>query len=229
MVVSVKYWFMVALLVLVAGVSAADVSLFDYALNLDGVVYDGGSGFPSNVDLSGFDTATGLGVITVTTAGEGTHTVLGFFDHEIDENSNTFFNEYGATGGAPAAGETWEIDEPGFSFGDIYTHFKAMALDYTNAVPSPQPDDVSMAIGRGGFSLTGGQTGTVVMKVTQTEPSSGFYLIQTDPDSSASIYLQSSLTIRDTGTPAPEFPAPAAPLAIIGIMFAAVAVFRKDR
>lgn len=229
MAVSRNYWFMVALLVLVAGVSAAEVTLFDYALNLDGVVYDGDSGVPANVDLSGFDPVTGMGVIRITIEGEGTHTVLGFFDHEIDDTTNTFFNEYGAPGGTPAAGETWEIDEPGYVFGDIYSHFAAMALDNTNAVPSSGPDDVSMAIGWNGFSLTSGQTGTVVMTVSPTEPSSGFYLVHTDPDSKASIYLQSSLTIRDTGTSVPEFPTMAVPLAITGLMLAAAAVCRKGR
>src|SRR5438105_4449352 len=53
-------------------------------------------------------------------------TNLRFFpmlDAEIDERTNTFFNEYGATNGAPGLGifdpDRWQIDEPGFQTGTL--------------------------------------------------------------------------------------------------------------
>lgn len=212
-----------ALLLLIAGVSAADITLFGYAINQDGVVSNGGS-IPGNVDMSGFDTAAGLGTITVTLDQPGTHTVLGFFDHEIDEQTNTFFNELGGVGGSPAPGEVWEIDEPGFVAGNIYTNFVAMSLENQNDIL--EPDDVSMAIGWKDFSLADGETATIGMTLSTTAPSSGFYLVHTDPESEASIYLQSSLMITGTPAPVPEFPGLVMPLAITMMLLAVIAIRR---
>lgn len=81
-----------------------------------------------------------------------------FLDAEIDEPINSFFNEYGdvigtvGTGAADADPDSWEIDEPGFLFGDIYDNLFLGALDNSNGVPSSFPDDPSMALG---FSLGG--------------------------------------------------------------------------
>jgi hypothetical protein len=81
-----------------------------------------------------------------------------FFDHEIDAASNSYLNEYGATHGTPATGQTWEIDEPGWAAGytppgpiqgDIYGHALAgpSSLDNLNSVFSAFPYDVSWALG----------------------------------------------------------------------------------
>ena len=95
---------------------------------------------PGNWSFALFDTATGLGTATATVTGAGIHNVLFFLDIEIDEAINTFFNEFGSVIGAPGAGLSWEIDEPGFGgFGDIYANFVAGALDSTNGVPSVPP------------------------------------------------------------------------------------------
>lgn len=192
---------------------AADVNLFEGAINLDGIVHPLGA-MPASVNTSAFDATTGLGQITVSVTGAGAHNVLGFFDHEIDETVNTFFNEYGAMVGVPAAGQSWEIDEPGFVFGDIYTHLMAGALDNTNGVPNTSPDDVSMALGWS-FSLAADETATLRFKVGTQEPAGGFYLSQTDPDSQASIYLTSTLNIFQGG---PDIPEPASvALVLLGL------------
>lgn len=160
------------------------------ALNKDGTVTDP---YPA-----GF---SGLGTVTINVSGVGSHYVGWYFDDEIDEAANTFFNEYGFTSGSPAAGQSWEIDEPGFVYGDIYANLVANALDNSNGVPST-PDDVSMALGWD-FILSSGQTATISYLVSLTEPLSGFYLAQYDPDSVATIYFSSSLSIRSTGVPEP--------------------------
>ena len=185
-----------ALFIMVVGAtiaSAATITLFQYDLN------SGGGG----TNLSGFDTSTGLGTIVVTVAAAGNHSVLAFFDHEIDEATNTFFNEYGEAVGAPAAGQSWEIDEPGYVYGDIYANFLAGALDNANGVPASAPDDVSMALGWT-FSLAADETAYIIFRVSEIAPSSGFFLIQTDPDSPAAIYLSSNLDIRGGGGQIPE-------------------------
>jgi len=112
--------------------SAADIILFDFGLNIDGdTTCNEGLGCDTNgaADLggiagvgdSGFNYTTGLGVLSITLTGSGAHYVGLFVDHEIDEPLNTFFNENGNVGGTGAAGQSWEIDEPGYVFGNIFS------------------------------------------------------------------------------------------------------------
>jgi hypothetical protein len=156
-----------------------------------------GDPIPAGADISGFDTVTGLGTILVSVGGAGSHYVSLFVDHEIDQATNTFFNEYGDTSGSAAAGQTWEIDEPGYLFGDIYDNFLVSALDGTNAVPSGLDDDVSMAQGWD-FALAAGETAEVTFVLASVQPS-GFYLSHTDPDSNTTFYFSSSVDISPSG------------------------------
>jgi hypothetical protein len=184
--------------------SAAVISLFEYAFNIDGVITVDSA--PAGANIAGFDTTTGLGSITVTLSGAGSRYVGLFVDHEIDQASNTFFNEVGFAFGTPAAGQTWEIDEPGYLDGDIFENFQDGTLD--NAIGESVygntafPDDVSMALAWS-FNLTADQTAVISFLLSQTRPTSGFYLEQFDTDSQASIFFSSSLTIRGDTTPIP--------------------------
>lgn len=190
--------------------SAAVISLFDYAFNINGTVTSQAA--PGGVNVGGFDTSTGLGTINVTVSGAGNKYVALFVDHEIDEETNTFYNENGSTAGAPAADQSWEIDEPEYVFGDIWTNFNAGLLDGSNPVPAGSEDDVSMAMGWD-FTLASGQTALINFLISETAPNSGFYLIHTDPDSQAAIYLSSRLDIRGGGSNIPE----PATLALVGV------------
>ena len=176
----------------VSATSAAVITLGDYdgdhGLNKDGVVTT-----PS---------FTGLGTITVNVSDAGPHYVSWFFDDEIDEVDNTYFNEYGFTSGSLAVGQSWEIDEPGWSYGNIRANFAASSLDNSNGVPESFPDDVSMALGWS-FTLEAGYTATISFLVSETAPSLGFFLAQQDPDSDATIYFSSTLTKTSTGVPEP--------------------------
>ena len=185
-----------------SGVRAAPV-LFDFALNLDGVLTTPGDPLPAAVDASSFDFATGLGAMSITFApgAAGDYFVGAFFDHEIDETVNTFFNEFGAVSGTAAAGQSWEIDEPGFAFGDIFTHFLAGALDHTNGVPAGLDDDVSLAMGFD-VSLAADEFAVIDFLVSETTPS-GFFLSHTDPDSDVTFYL-SGTVLSGKGQALPE-------------------------
>ncbi len=174
--------------------------LFEWAVNQDGAVSQ--VSLPVNWNGAGFDFMTGLGALTATITGTGSHSVLLFLDIEIDEETNTFFNEVGTISGTPAADQSWEIDEPGFVFGDIFTNFTTGTLDNSNGVPATGPDDVSVALGWN-FVLGAGQSALVTFHVTDVMPQGGFYLVQTDPDSPASIYFASNLTVRDETIPEP--------------------------
>lgn len=186
---------------------AADITLFQWAFNVNGVVSNptGGDLLPAGVNVAGFDSTTGLGTIFVTVTGAGTGYVALFLDPEIDEAINTFFNEYGQAVGVPAAGQSWEIDEPGYIFGDIYDNLVAGTLDNTVGVPDTNPDDVSMALAWA-FSLDAGQTASIRFDVSQTTPAGVFYLQHTDPDSAEDLYFSSELTVRG----GPVIPAPGA-------------------
>lgn len=182
--------------------SRAGIALFEYAFNIDGTVSNppGGDPVPPEVNLSGFDTDTGLGQITAKIRNTGSGTVDSFFDVffdiDIDENLNTFFNEYGAAHGTPAPGQSWEIDEPGYVFGDIYDNFAAGTLDNSNGVPQGSEDDVSMALGWD-FALQPHYSAQIRVSVSDVAPVGvDFYLQQTDPDSPADIYLWGELAVR---------------------------------
>ena len=105
--------------------------------------------------------------------------------------------------GTAAAGQSWEIDEPGYSFGDIFSNLLGSTLDNGNGVPAGSEDDVSMAMGWD-FSLLDGETAVIQFLISNSAPVSGFYLTQTDPDSGASIYFSSSLNVGGTVIPEPS-------------------------
>lgn len=178
----------------------AAIVLFDYGFNIDGDVSMPlqGDPLPAAVDISGFDDLTGLGSIAVTIDGAGVHNFDAFFDHEIDELTNTYFNELGSATGTLAAGQSWEIDEPGFFDGDIFMNFENSALDNAIGVSifgnTLFPEDVSMAIGWD-FTLAVGETATIMLALSTDVVPTGFYLEHLDPDSNKSVYLSSTLSI----------------------------------
>jgi len=172
--------------------SSAGLALLDIAWNLDGAV---SSSLPPGSTL---DRPVGFGTLEFSFASAGPHSGYLFVDHEMSADSNTFFNELGGVGDAPApAGLSWEIHEPSYSSGNIYTHFVLGTLD--NSIGSPGPEDVSMAIGWD-FDLTA--TGTAIMRfsLTASEPS-GFHLKHWDPQSGEVVYLSSSLEVIDVPEP----------------------------
>ncbi len=186
---------------------AALIDLYDWGFNVDGTtyrsddVYDdvASPALPGVIDDSLFDYSVGyqdgggLGMVTVTIAGDGNpHSVHMFVDHEIDEFDNTYFNETGSANGTPGTGESWEIDDP--VFGDIVDNLYDLPLDNTNSAV----DDVSMALGWD-FDL-GFDDATVTFVLTEDKPDDVFYLEHYDPDSQASVYFYSTLNGKG-GTP----------------------------
>jgi hypothetical protein len=120
----------------------------------DGDLGSAGVGFSFGYGLSADGTDLTLAYSFTNNTGSPLSNVrfFSFLDAEIDEPVNTFFNEFGELGGSSADAaeedaDQWEIDEPGFVFGDIYSNLLAGALDGTNAVPAGSFDDVSMGLG----------------------------------------------------------------------------------
>ena len=168
------------------GASAAQIDLAGWATYSDGA-YTGHDLVPNQTIVSQS--------FSLTFTGAGSHTAIGFVDAEIDQDINTWFNEFGAATGSLASGQSWEIDEPGYVFGDIIANMKAGFLDNGNGVPANGPDDVSMALGWD-FILGADQTAVVTFLLSSDVPTTDFYLSQTDPDSDATIYFSSRLVVR---------------------------------
>ncbi len=101
-----------------------------------------------------------LGTVGITYTNTGAAAMAGvrfvaFADLDIERGANGFANEYGSLvslatpPGSPAgavAANGWEIDEPGFRFGNILANAAAGTLDNFHAIPGSAPDDVSFAL-----------------------------------------------------------------------------------
>jgi len=182
--------------------------LTELAFNLDGAISDyiKPDAFPG---FAAFDTDTGLGTITYTVTGAGTHYVSAFLDHELNLATTGFFPELGSVSGTPAAGETWGIGHP---YGGIFADFQASALANSNTLPGSAIVDLdaSMALARS-FTLAADERAVISFIVGIGQPGSGFFLVQTDadPDGNAidgeSIYFSDTLTVTKIGPqPVPE-------------------------
>jgi hypothetical protein len=151
-----------------------------------------------------------------------------FLDAEIDESLNTFFNEYGAISSVTGVGEadtgadSWEIDEPGYLFGDIYDNLLAGTLDNSNDVPAGLQDDVSLALGFDLGSLVEGATVTGVFELSRQDIGG---LAQFDDDSADGFYFNGIVHV-DEGDPI-AVPEPSIPLMLaVPLLFV---LFRQKR
>lgn len=128
--------------------------------------------FSNDLDVNNFGTMTWS--LTNNTGFDLTNlSLFGFLDAEIDEVINTFFNEFGTTsdlvlGGGSGDGlaDSFEIDEPGFVFGDIIANLLAGSLDNTNAIQPALADDVSLALGFDVNTLLAGQVLTATFDIS---------------------------------------------------------------
>lgn len=184
-------------------VDAANTNLFDWGFNIDSAVsigYDGDP-VPNSINSADFDFNTGLGTLSISINDTGAHSFHAFFDHEIDEGTNGFYNEIGSTLGNVVTGQSWEIDEPGFISGDIFDNFNSGSLD--NSIGVTVVDDVSMSLGWD-FALEIGEIATISLLLSETDIDSGFRLQHNDPDSQASVFFSSTLNIEDNQQTIPE-------------------------
>lgn len=181
-----------------------NINLEDWVFNIDGVTSE--NFFGDTIPASG-SLVDGLGTLSLEITGGGAHNVIGYFDFEIFEDINTFFNESGSETGTPAIGQSWEIDEPGFVFGDIVNNVLVGSLDNSNAVTAGFEDDVAFALGWD-FVLLDDDIATIDYIFSGMPPIVDFFLTQTDPDLGESIYFYSVLDVVSVGGPPGPQPDP---------------------
>jgi hypothetical protein len=215
--------------------AAPDIYELSGYLHADGAlaqtVDTSSSSFTSTLDTSNLGS---YGWTFTNTSGAAWNNVsfLAFLDAEIDRPLNTFFNEYGecvelslpsfAPGGAIAA-TSWEIDEPGYLFGDIYAHLLSGSLD--NAVGSEFPDDVSLALGFYLGDLAPDATATITL-FTSLDNIGG--LRHSDPDSGSAFYYNGYATVTGANpSPAPVPEPSTLVLAGLGLALCGFCVRRK--
>ena len=157
----------------------------------------GVNGFPwfSTTDFySGepYDAPEAVGTITLTfePCYGGDHHVEGYFDVEIDSYLNTWFNETGTANGTANGGV--------YGYADYYDP----AFVDPNDNPAVDPDDIIWVMGWD-FTLAYDQDAILTYYLSDIAPDSGFYLSQSDIDSNETVYLYSTLEIRDSVCPSP--------------------------
>jgi hypothetical protein len=150
-------------------------TLNDYGFNVDtNVSYPlYGDPVPASVNTSLFDDVMGLGTITATFTGAGTHNFGAYFDHDISLN---YSNEVGSIINSASAGQSWEIDNPPLA-GDIDINFEANTLD--NSIANLFQSDVAMAMGWD-FTLGLGQTANITLLLSDIMPTTAGLILAQD-------------------------------------------------
>lgn len=126
-------------------------------------------------------------------------------DPEIDENINTFFNEYGNTSGISGVHgydpSQWQIDEPDFQAGTLLKNIFVGALDNSNSIPQSAPNDVALSLGFSLGNLFPGATATVLIQISEQNHTLGaFSLVQRDSDPNSTTVITLSGTLPATAS-----------------------------
>jgi|GEM_PF-2606989 len=126
-------------------------------------------------------------------------------DPEIDQETNTFFNEYGSINGVPGVhgydASQWQIDEPGFLTGTLLQNIFAGSLNDSNSVPPSALNDVAMSLGFSLGNLNPGTDATVLFQISEQGDSLGSVLLgQHDSDPASLTVISSSGTIPATAS-----------------------------
>ena len=116
--------------------------------------------------------------------------LFSYLNADIDFATNTFFNEHASYVGNTTA-QSYEIDEPGYVFGDIFDNLLLGELDNSNAVPLQTPDDVSFALG---FDLGRFEAGEMLQVTVDLSLNNIGGIMHADSDSNFSYYFNTTVT-----------------------------------
>lgn len=148
-----------------------------------------GIGYVDNLD------ADNLGTVTWSienTSGQAIDdfSIFSYLNADIDFDTNTFFNEHAEYVGNTTA-NSYEIDEPGYVFGDIYDNLLEGQLDGTNATPSSAPEDVSFALG---FDLGRFEISEIIQVTVEISLADIGGIMHADADSDFAFFFNTSFT-----------------------------------
>jgi len=173
--------------------ASATSILYDWYIDVDGDVNMAADTYmrPDYGTVTGFDMVyipafeleqpSAIGTIALTIGSAGAHSIIGYFDAEIDEWLNTPYNETGSVNGIAPAGLSGEIVNPYDQQGDI-----AFKVTWD-------------------FTLGDDETALIRFILVNQMPTTGFYLAQIDTESGDTLYLTTTLDVRGGGgDPVPE-------------------------
>jgi hypothetical protein len=218
----------------------------DAELNINGSTYSFVSGVlgAPGVNGSGLNTATGVGTITINVLGTSCATCnvdLWFWDPA----GIPFFDEWGATAGTLASGQSWQIDAPPASdtpdpnrTGTILANTDANTLDDTNHIPGTASNffgncvgadcdgPVSMALGFNFKSPGSGFKEVLTFDLSSTGCQQGASICLEDinPDTDTAIYFTGVASVHSVGVPTTPEPGT---LLLLGTGLSALLGLRK--
>lgn len=186
--------------------------LGDWSAIIDGTTYNP-PGLPASVNSSGFDFTTGLGSLIFHFDTAGPH-YAGVYLYPYYDSGLGFGDVSDAyvtvSGVALPPGLSYQAGWPGVPDGSgftVFDYFAANSLNGSNTVGAyvaPPSACCSVAMAEiYSFTLDATHNGTVTFTVTDPPPS-GFYLQETDHDSTNSIYLTQSFAQTPKGPTVPE-------------------------
>ena len=117
-------------------------------------------------------------------------------DVDIDQETNTFFNEYGRVLGNPGTNasdadpDMWQIGEPGFAGGTLFSNLFKGTLSNSNSIPPTAPNDVALSLGFYLGTLQPGQSNQIRILISEAGNQLGNFALQqldTDPHSTTVI------------------------------------------
>jgi hypothetical protein len=244
---------MVMLMLLACSAAFADVINGGTSVNVNGTVYAdyfGGGSTPLSaipgMNTAGWNASTGLGTLTYTDTGAATRSFDFFVNLDL---GSAFWNEFGVANGTLNSGESFQIDVPDFDCdanrcGNIIANTSGGSLDNLNHVPGQLDNynfdcgadgggsvsaqcnnDVSLALGLR-YNVPLGTQAVLTFTLSNTAPSSGFYLSQTKPqdgeNDAETVYFSENLAIQ----PLQAVPEPSS-LALVSACF--IALFLRHR
>jgi hypothetical protein len=217
----------------------------DAELNINGSQYSFVSGVEGapGVNAAGLNNSTGVGTITISVLGTSCSTCnvdLWFWDPA----GVPFFDEWGATAGALASGQSWQIDVPTPDTidpnrtGDIIANTDANTLDDTNHVPGTASNffgncvgadcdgATSMALGFNFKSPGAGFKEVITFDLSSTgcQQSASICLEDINPDTDTTIYFTGVASVESVGVPTTPEPGT---LLLLGTGLSALLGLRK--
>lgn len=216
----------------IAGDSLIDRQLFSSSLSPINQLGSNGLSvaFTNNLDANNIGSVSWL-ITNNTGATLNNVEFFGFLDAEIDEPSNTYFNESGdvsslilGSGSGDSLADSWGIGDPFFD--DIFQNLLDATLTNVNTVPAGSEGDVSLALGFDIGMLNIGESFGVFFDIALTD-NGGLRQFDSDSNDGQGSELFFNGARQDLTTPVPV-PTPTT-LSLLGLGLLGFRLFSKRK